>query len=227
MKWDQVLNEFERCRLEDLPAELVYSGRKDIKYPMNTEQAIEVLSHLDSDYRVMSYQGTLVQHYCTDYFDTPDFVYYLDHHRGKLNREKQRRRTYQDGTSFWEVKRKNNRGQTIKTRNTNRVEASDGLIQQLHVEYDRITLFSKDFSEKITVDVNLCFSRNHQEFQDQHLIVMESKGTSHHRSPFNVLMRELHIRPNGFSKYCVGMALLFPSLKSNNFKQLLRSTLNV
>ena len=41
-------------------------------------------------------------------------------------------------------------------------------------------------------------------------------------SPFLQLMRANGVRPTGFSKYCIGAALLNPALKHNRFKQELR-----
>ena len=35
-------------------------------------------------------------------------------------------------------------------------------------------------------------------------------------------MRALGIRSTGFSKYCIGIALLYPQVKHNNFKPILR-----
>ena len=226
MSWELLLSEFSTCRLEDLPAQLVYTGRKDIKYPMSIRLAVEVLSHLQHDYLVMSINGKLIQHYATEYFDTPELRFYHDHHRGKFNREKQRIRTYEDGTTFWEVKKKNNKGQTLKTRTSETINSMPTLVHQLRVEYDRITFFSKDYSEKLTLDMHLQFSRRGESLCKEYFVVMESKGMAHQRSPFNLLMRELRIRSSGFSKYCAGMAMLVPSLKSNNFKDLIRKTLN-
>ena len=37
-------------------------------------------------------------------------------------------------------------------------------------------------------------------------------------SPVKDMLRELRIKPSGFSKYCIGSALTNPNLKRNRFK---------
>jgi hypothetical protein len=51
------------------------------------------------------------------------------------------------------------------------------------------------------------------------LVVAELKQPrSAHDSPFLALAREAHLHPSGFSKYCIGVSLLYPGIKHNAFK---------
>jgi hypothetical protein len=38
------------------------------------------------------------------------------------------------------------------------------------------------------------------------------------RSPFTHQLKQIGVRPGGFSKYCIGSTLLNPTLKQNRFK---------
>ena len=51
------------------------------------------------------------------------------------------------------------------------------------------------------------------------MIAEVKQGRASHGAPFIRLMQAYHIRPTGFSKYCIGASLLYPDLKQNHFKQ--------
>ena len=50
-------------------------------------------------------------------------------------------------------------------------------------------------------------------------IVIELKRDGNVYSPVKEMLRELRIKPSGFSKYCIGSALTKPALKRNRFKK--------
>lgn len=99
-----------------------------------------------------------------------------------------------------------------------------GYKEQLLIQYDRITLYSKDQKEKITIDIHLHFEKEGAVWSSEALVIAESKMNHNQFSVFTELMRALHIGDSSFSKYCFGIATLVPSIKRNNFKQLLRKT---
>ena len=53
----------------------------------------------------------------------------------------------------------------------------------------------------------------------ERLVIIELKRDGNVYSPIRDIMRDLHIHPQGFSKYCMGMALTNESLKRNRFKE--------
>ena len=62
--------------------------------------------------------GKLIHDYKSLYYDTEDWKFYLDHHNGRVNRNKIRFREYVGSKlTFLEIKLKNNKGKTIKKRN--------------------------------------------------------------------------------------------------------------
>ena len=54
------------------------------------------------------------------------------------------------------------------------------------------------------------------------LFIIELKRDGLQPSPILGMLRDLRIKPSGFSKYCMGSALTNPDLKRNNFKERLR-----
>ena len=54
-------------------------------------------------------------------------------------------------------------------------------------------------------------------------VIIELKRDGRVPSPILPLLRELRIKPQGFSKYCIGSVVTNKSLRVNNFKLKLRS----
>jgi hypothetical protein len=218
---------FSSIQLASLPKDVLYSNRKDIKYVVSVAEAKELINYLSNDYLLLMDGDSNSFAYQTVYYDTQLFDQYLAHHRGMANREKMRQRTYPDGQSFWEIKKKNNKGQTIKSRTNSMPEPMKGLLPQMEVSYQRVTLYAPGLEEKLTFDFGLSFQREGSTFNLEDLVVVESKGVGHARSPFNLQMRQKRIHSTSFSKYCFGMAKLVTSLKSNNFKNTFRKVENL
>ena len=212
-------------------------NRTDTKYCFSQSQLIDILDELKEHYRCVEINGKRVSNYQTMYYDTTQFNLYLQHHNGKLNRYKVRRRDYIDSNiSFLEIKRKNNKGRTIKSRiqtkaedlftdNTkeflekNMLNFSDNLFPVIRVDYGRITLVGKNKPERVTIDTNLCFVKNNKKVALEELIIAEVKQDKKNNSPFIQSMNKRRIFEGGISKYCLAIALTTPEVKTNNFKE--------
>ena len=98
------------------------------------------------------------------------------------------------------------------------------LSEQLENHFNRITLVNKAKTERVTIDTDLCFHnlKTGREADLTGLAIIELKRDGLQHSPILGMLRELRIKPSGFSKYCMGSALTNPSLKRNNFKERLR-----
>ena len=97
------------------------------------------------------------------------------------------------------------------------------LEQKLWIDYHRMTLVGCQTHERLTIDFDLRFSIDDQGVALPGLVIAELKSAGHPQtSPFAQLMRRRLIRPSGFSKYCVGVSLLYPMLKHNRFSRILR-----
>ena len=159
-------------------------------------------------------------------------------HNGCLGRQKVRVRQYVDSNlTFLEVKNKNNHRRTRKKRIT--VTGFDITGEQqreflkplcwwdvdtlqpaLRNWFNRITLVNKAKTERVTIDTGLRF-HNCMSGLDKSLdqvVIIELKRDCNQPSPLLAMLRDLHIHPYGFSKYCMGTALSNPSVKKNRLK---------
>lgn len=216
------LSGFQQIDFLSLRPQLLYSGRRDTKYIMHYHDWVDVVNRLEDYYCIIIHYGKLSQNYSTVYYDTPDLRFYLAHHNRHGNRIKMRTRTYSDGNSFFEVKQKTNKGLTFKERYDEPTNHVDGLLPQLKVIYDRVTMYDKSFEEKLTFDFNLTFRSDASEVGFDSIVVAESKKMKNTYSAFVDELKNKKIASNSVSKYCIGMASLFPYIKKNNFKTLLQ-----
>lgn len=112
----KALAQFNSHGLHDLNAAKLMD-RVDSKFILPISFLPDLLSQLKKHYSVLEINENRVSSYQNKYFDTPDMTLYNNHHNGKLNRYKVRRRRYVDtNTEFLEVKLKNNKKRTIKNR---------------------------------------------------------------------------------------------------------------
>ncbi|MCD4673725.1 MAG: hypothetical protein K8R77_13760, partial [Anaerolineaceae bacterium] len=86
-------------------------------------------------------------------------------------------------------------------------------------DFTRITLVSKHSVERLTLDINLQISKGWQQIGLPYLAIAEVKQEEFSlHSEFMQQMRAMNIMPQRFSKYCLGITLLYPHLKQNRFK---------
>lgn len=212
--------------------------RIDTKFVLTAEELFRTLAALQQDYRMLSVGGQRLNHYRSLYFDTPDFDLYKLHVNGRANRYKVRSREYVDsGLSFLEVKHRTPKGRTIKDRlSTSQLMAqmshetetwlhgyfpydSRELEPKIWNTFTRITLVSKENCERVTLDLNLTFYTENKVATLDGLAIAEVKMCSENRaSSFLAQMRAQKVHPSGFSKYCMGISLLYDQVKKNSMK---------
>lgn len=231
-----ILNQFKSITLQEMDG-VKLMDRTDTKFTFNINELPIILEEAKNYYRILDVEGNRISRYKTLYFDTQDFDLYNEHHSGKLNRYKIRYRTYvESNIGFLEVKFKNNKGRTLKTR-IKEIEVPELhtgkafeflkktlpfdpliLLPKIWINYSRITLVNNTSAERLTVDLNLEFEKDGKtELLDQ-LVIAEVKQDSKIASPFVAIMRKKHIRQGSISKYCFGVASSYTEVKKNNFK---------
>ncbi len=232
-----VLNTFDPISLEQMePVKLM--DRIDKKYTLHINQLPEVLREISKDYFVLDIKNKRSTTYHTIYFDTPGYDCFLKHQNGKLNRYKIRSRQYvESNLNFFEVKFKSNRDRTQKDRIRcdakvetlngrayDFMESSTGMNAsefqpRMFINFVRITLVSKTLDERCTIDLDLNFKNEHGEKHFNDLVIVEAKmGNGKKRSSIVNAMRKFHVTEKSISKYCLGVTLLVPGIKKNNFK---------
>ena len=155
-------------------------------------------------------------------------------------------------TTFLEVKTKNNHRRTKKKRikvesqNVRADEIGDMKgcaimvddflreqvcrnLEEIHPtvqnRFHRITLVNYGKSERLTIDFDIQFHNFDTDREDNtgNLVIVELKRDGNVYSPILAMLRDLRIKPHGFSKYCIGSVLTNPDLKRNRFKPKLKS----
>lgn len=218
-------------------------NRVDTKYVLPAIHLFDILKNLTSDYRVLCVQGRCLNHYRTLYFDSPDFSLFRMHVNGKAERYKVRSREYLDThLSFLEVKQHTRKQRTVKQRlqtpkpvfSFTEVQAhwlqhvisgsASNLQPMLWNTFTRITLVGREKQERVTLDMDLNFFAESRAARMNRLVIAEVKqnpGTS--ASPFIMLMRDKRLHPSSFSKYVVGVSLLYEGVKKNAAKSQLQN----
>ncbi len=214
--------------------------RVEIKYLFTTAKVPDLLHLLSEHYQVLQIRDLRILPYSTTYYDTDEYLFYNQHTRGEYDRHKIRYRKYETtDESFLEIKKRTNKGRTIKWRIENSPGAelfddkasgfireylpiSPALIKPVLVNhFTRITLAGYELRERITIDFNISFSipGKSEEVSIPYLAIAEQKKEAYSESShFKSLIKQMNLYQTGFSKYCVGSALLNNSLKINNVK---------
>ncbi len=237
-KIESHISKFEPISLNEMNGVKLMS-RVDTKFVFNKSFLFEILPILQKDYRVLKIDGHRFSKYKSIYFDTPEFLFFNSHHNGRVNRIKIRFREYlNSGLCFFEIKKKNARGQTIKSRinvkksyRTLNKDHHRFIQKQLNNNYElnychenffnRITLVNKKLKERLTIDFNFRFKNypNKVINDSKNIIIAELKQERLNReSLFYKIIRKKRVRKTGMSKYCFATSTIFPQLKSNRFK---------
>ena len=115
LQYEAGVEKFEEHSL-DQASKLSLMSRFDTKYLLPLHLLPLLLQKMEQEYTVLQVNSKKVHEYETQYFDTPSFRFYLQHHNKKLNRPKVRLRNYaQSNAAFLEVKYKNNKKRTEKS----------------------------------------------------------------------------------------------------------------
>lgn len=238
-----ITSQFAPISLADINARASLQVRADNKYFVPWQAFVDFTATLSKSYAVMEIGGKRAFAYDTQYFDTPDLASYWGHMQGRRKRFKCRSRVYVDSDlCVFELKLKGGRGETVKHKINyseasrkevnaaamaflrDRLGAAYGmeltkeLVPTLHNNYQRVTLASLDSPERVTCDFNLAFGDGERwlgHMTDDYVLVEIKSARG--RGPADQLLWKLGVRPGGGSKYCVGLSLVRPELRSNPF----------
>jgi len=231
------LTTFEPITLAEMDGAALLD-RSELKYVLPQHLLLPLLSELRDAFQVLVVAGQPFSHYRTLYFDTADLAMYRRHHAGAPDRYKVRAREYVDShVAFLEVKHKTGLRHTVKNRIPTELPVTalprhaagflaqacpypvDVLTACLWNDYTRITLVSKQRTGRVTLDLDLAFAWGEQRVALPGIVVVEAKYEGlRHAAEFTRLMRAHHMRDTSFSKYCMGVSLLYPQVKHNRFK---------
>jgi len=233
-----LLADFDPISLKELD-QVKLLNRVDTKFAFSFCKLPSILKDLVPHYSILEIKGVRLNNYNSIYFDSSELDLYLKHHNERKKRFKMRYRKYVDsGLSFFEIKFKNNKGRTDKRR----VRTEDIYYQfdekavdlmgkgpyaidpelyrhSIDIDFYRFTMADKDFTERATIDVQLTFKRDEENWIYDQIVIAELKQEKLDRTSH--LMRTLknyHILPMRMSKYCMGILAAEDAVKANRFK---------
>ncbi len=233
----KIVADFSPISLDEMD-DVKLMSRTDTKFAFKANKMPFLLQQLMPFYRVLAIDGDLIHDYKSLYYDTEDRKFYLDHHNRRVNRNKIRFREYVGSRlTFLEIKRKNNKGKTIKKRmkvdkiSNQLSEKEQGYVEKIigkpmnveakqWINFSRITFVHKTKKERLTMDINLTFENANEKGDMKHIVIAEVKQERMSRSSdFMRIANEMHILPIRISKYCMSALKLNPELKKNRFKE--------
>jgi hypothetical protein len=236
---EQILKSYASISLDDLK-DYSLQDRTDTKFILPIQILPKILSGLKGEYSLLRILDKEINDYETVYYDTPSLSLYLAHHNEKGNRYKVRLRKYLDsGLCFFEIKFKNSKERTLKYRilqpglKTNLTAEAINFLQlhsplkgndltpQITIRYSRLTLISLHSKERLTFDLQLSANREGFTYSFGNVVVAELKQEHNGASPFRSAMKQAGVRTASLSKYCLGLMVTYPGIKSNKFKQTL------
>jgi len=237
---DSVLEDYHTISLEEVMRASL-TERMERKYIFSIGLLPDILHLLKEYFDLMVVGGQTVQLYESVYFDTSELSTYLAHHNGAGDRYKIRLRKYHSTSAcFLEVKHRIATGKVIKKRVEvpaltadlsmfseflchNSPYHPEELGEKVRSYYYRITLVNKVLEERATFDYGLFFTNGIEKQDFSPLVIAEFKFSKELRRPScQNLFRSFHIRSTSISKYCTGIACLYPEVRKNRFKQKLR-----
>lgn len=220
-------------------------NRTDTKFVTDRVTLERLLDLARGNYYSQETCGKRVSPYCTTYWDgVAEHEMFRSHLCGHSPRTKVRVRTYLDThDTFLEIKKKNNHGKTSKKRIA--VPSLEAVMNErageeflngltgytfadirptLGNRFNRITLVNFGKTERLTIDFDLVFHNYETGFDEimDNIVIIELKRDGRASSPILSILRQLRVKPAGFSKYCIGSAVTNPDLRQNRFKPRLR-----
>jgi hypothetical protein len=233
-----ILDSFVTVRLEEMD-KVKLMDRIDTKYIFSAGRVSGLLHLMKGKYKVLEVDSHRISDYTTIYFDTPEHFFFNQHVTGRTGRIKVRFRNYNSGgVTYLEIKKKTKKNRTVKWRiehvpseagfderasgflNMHILQNAEDLKPVIKSSFKRVTFVGIGKPERVTLDLNLSFTDLNDKITDIHSLAiaeLKSEGMAV-RSPFTELIRELGIHPTGFSKYCIGNAIINDLPKTNILK---------
>ncbi|SDW19900.1 VTC domain-containing protein [Lutibacter oricola] len=234
---EHIVNNFRAITLGEMDS-VSLMKRTDTKFVIHEKDLISVLKEVKDEYRILEIDNQRILTYSSLYFDTPSKKFYHDHHNRKVNRTKIRMRKYLvSNKCYLEIKQKDGKGNTNKTRIPvedfepdlskkslefiqNTTKQNFDLEPIIWNQFNRMMLVNTKAKERLTIDIDLSFKQNSSKKAYKNLVIIEVKQQRFDRtSPIVQKLKQRQINPYKISKYCIGMLSIYKGLKYNRFKK--------
>ena len=240
------LQNFDKLTLTELNSTASFLKRIDRKFLLTLSQFKEILWDLKKDFRVLEIDWKRMFKYDNVYMDSKDYKFYNDHQNRVNPRTKVRTRLYKDSNlAFFEYKHKQD-WVTQKYRYSFPVEEHwkmtigkkrffEWVWQSLHTwekiphltpairtTYDRITLVSKNWEERLTIDFNIKTKnlrrKNGKVVELKNLVIIESKTLKKDAIAISIMKQHFINRAKACSKYSLWVVYAWLAEKYDHFK---------
>lgn len=241
---DDLLRVLPAISLPEVLQQAELQTRVDRKYIVGRATFDRMIADLGEAFSCLTIDDRTVARYRSIYFDTDDLAFFHQHLQGRRRRFKVRTRTYLDSdTSVLEVKAKGLRSVTVKERLPLPGEAASQLDDlaygfvagaigsdayrgtlalALETHYRRATLLDESTQSRVTCDTDLRFRRGNAEATGlRNEVLVETKSIGG-RCPTDRWLQTQGVRPTSMSKYCLGVALLYPHVRANPWHRVLK-----
>lgn len=215
--------------------------RHDVKYIFHDKLLLPVLEISRKDFLILRVNDEVCLPYTTWYYDTPNAEMYLKHHDKEYPRFKVRKRQYCiSGESYLEIKKKSSKNQTSKERiripDMNKplsknekeflqhhIPLDPELLEfRLAVSFNRLSLVNPEIMQRVTIDSDIIFATSKHAQALQHISVAEIKQKHPKTHGMHKIFKSKRIKAQSMSKYCIGNALLFSSMRRDRFNKKLK-----
>lgn len=232
------LNSLKSIRLDEMD-QIRLMNRTESKYILPFNRLPDLLNQIPQSYKALEISNNRIFSYHNTYLDTENYFFFNQHITGKLSRHKVRFREYSNtGVTYLEVKKRTNRNRVVKWRINNGLmpgnrftdEAADFItehIKEKHLlkpvlinKFRRITLAGQNNNERVTLDFDISFSDfngRSKSFPFLSVIEIKKQETST-KSLLGDILKVNFIHQSGFSKYCMGNAVINNPPKLNILK---------
>lgn len=239
------LQGFWTISLSELNAKASYLKRIDNKFLLNGKQFAEILDDLKNDFAVLEIKWKKIFSYDNIYMDTDDYLFYNQHQDKKKSRTKVRTRYYIDSNlAFFEYKQKQG-GITHKYRYEFPSEEhwfmtrwktrffewvwqsvyedtkAPKILPSIKTKYKRITLVSKDWSERLTIDFDIraydLRDPKSKEVNLKNLVIIESKSLNKDCLSKKIMQKHNIKKANSCSKYSLWVVYSWIAKKYDTF----------
>jgi len=245
--YNNKLQSFSTLSLTELNAKASYLKRIDTKFLLNWKQFADVLIDLKKDFQVLEIKGKKIFSYDNVYMDSEDYMFYNQHQNREKTRTKIRTRYYVDSNlAFFEFKQKNNwitskyryefpaeeHGFMTKGKkrffewvwqSTYEGAKAPKITPSIKTTYKRITLVSKDASERLTIDFDIKTLDlrwdNTSEVNLKNLVIIESKTLKKWCESCKIMKTHNIQKSKSCSKYSLWVVYSWLAKRYDTFKE--------
>jgi len=249
------VSNFEKITLDELNQTSSYLKRIDRKFLVTASQLKEILKDVTKDFKVLEIAGKRIFSYDNVYMDTDDYLFYNQHQNRFNKRTKIRTRLYVDSDlAFFEFKQKENwvtqkyrysfpiEEHGTMTKGKKRFyegvwqamydwEKAPAITPAIRTKYKRITLVSKDGSERLTIDFSIKTENLRNQWQNEidlkNLVIIESKTLNDSCKSIEIIKKHGIKQAHSCSKYSLWVIYSGLAEKYDTFKDTMEEIKNI